>query len=189
MNRAVFLDRDGTINEEMGYINHVKRFRLFEFVPDAIKIFNSLEYKVIVVTNQSGLGRGYFDEQLLDDVHKTLIRTVSENGGVIDRIYYCPHHPTEAIEKYRMDCNCRKPKTGMIDRAREDFNIDIKNSFMIGDRFKDVEFGKKVGLRTIMVLTGYGLGEYTFQKKDWPYLPDHVADNLLEAAKIIKKLV
>lgn len=186
MKKAVFLDRDGTINEEMGYINHASRFRIFDFVPEAIKILNECGFLVFVVTNQSGLARGYFGEDLLQTIHKNLILTVEKKHAKIEKIYFCPHHPKEGIKKYRIDCNCRKPKSGMIEMAKKEYNIDLKNSYTIGDRYQDVQFGKNVGLKTIMVLTGYGLGEYTYQKNNWPEQPDQICNNLLEAAKFIK---
>jgi len=185
MNKAVFLDRDGTINEEMGYINHISRFKIFRFVPKAIRILNESGYKVIVVTNQSGVARGYFDEQLVKEVHKKLLNKVELAGAKIDAIYYCPHHPDEGKPPYRIDCECRKPKTGMIQKAKNAFNLDITRSFMIGDRYKDVEFGHKAGLHTVMVLTGYGKGEYTYQRQQWKKKPDHISKNLLEAANWI----
>lgn len=188
MNKAVFLDRDGTINEEMGYINHASRFNIFKYVPEAIKILNDSDFLVFVVTNQSGLARGYFNEELLDSVHKSLIKQVEKNSAKIERIYYCPHHPQEGIAKYKIDCDCRKPKPGMINRAKTEFNINLDQSYIIGDRYKDIEFGRNLGLSTIMVLTGYGLGEYTYQKNIWPEQPDHVCNNLLDAANIIKSI-
>ena len=186
MNKAVFLDRDGTINEEMGYINHVSRFKIFKFVPEAIKILNNAGYLVIVVTNQSGLARGYFDENLINMLHASLLKKVQKKSAKIDAIYFCPHHPTEGIQKYRINCDCRKPKPGMIKQAQKEFDINLNKSIMIGDRYKDVEFGKQLGLKTIMLLTGYGLGEYTFQRHLWNEQPDLVCNNLLEAAQIIK---
>lgn len=185
-NKAVFLDRDGTINEEMGYINHASRFKIFSFVPEAIKILNQCGYLAIIVTNQSGIARGYFDEELVKSIHGTLEEEISRQSGKINKIYYCPHHPTEGIDGYRKNCNCRKPKPGMIEQAKEEFNINLKASFMIGDRYKDIEFGKNLGLKTIMVLTGYGIGELTYQKETWKDYPDHICNNLLEAVKIIK---
>ncbi len=186
MKKAVFLDRDGTINEEMGYINHAFRFRVFDFVPEAIKILNECGFIVFVVTNQSGLARGYFSEDLLQTIHKNLVLKVEKENAKIEKIYFCPHHPKGKIQKYQTDCNCRKPKPGMIEIAKKEYNIDLKNSYTIGDRYQDVQFGKNVGLKTIMVLTGYGLGEYTYQKNSWPEQPDHICNNLLEAANFIK---
>jgi len=186
MNKAVFLDRDGTINEEMGYINHASRFKIFSFVPEAIHILNECGFKVIIVTNQSGIARGYFSEKLLENIHALLIEKVQKYSAKIDKIYYCPHHPEEGDELYGVDCECRKPKPGMIYRAREEFDIDLERSFMIGDRYKDSIFGKNLNLTTVMVLTGYGLGEYTYQRDTWRVQPDYICDNLLDAANIVK---
>jgi D-glycero-D-manno-heptose 1,7-bisphosphate phosphatase len=188
MNKVAFLDRDGTINEEMGYINHKDRFKVFDFVPEAIRILNERGFKVIVLTNQSGIAKGYFSEELLTEIHEMLQNMLMKNKAKIDKIYYCPHHPTEGKGKYRTECDCRKPKTGMIKMAEKDFRIDKEKSFMVGDRFKDMEFGKKIGLKTIFVLTGYGRGEYTHQRQAWPFLPDIVCNDLLEAAQKIKVL-
>jgi len=184
--KAVFLDRDGTLNEEMGYINHASRFRLYPFVPEALSIFKECGFKLIIVTNQSGIARGYFTEELLKEIHDFMHESLAESSIEVDAVYYCPHHPDADIEMYKKDCGCRKPKPGMIEKAKQEFNIDLSSSFMIGDRWKDVEFGKQLGLKTIMVLTGYGKGEYTYQRNAWPGRPDHICENLLEAANYIK---
>jgi len=186
MNHAVFLDRDGTINEEMGYINHVSRFKIFDFAAQAIKIFNELHYKVIVVTNQAGVAKGYFDEALLKRVHQKLQKEMAAAGAVIDAIYYCPHHPTEGRGKYKKDCPCRKPKTGMLEKAAREWHIDLSRSVMIGDRLKDTLMAHKAGMKAIMVLTGYGKGEYLYQSKEWEDHPEHIAENLLEAAYFLQ---
>jgi D-glycero-D-manno-heptose 1,7-bisphosphate phosphatase len=183
---AIFLDRDGTINEEMGYINHRDRFLLFPFVAESIRIFNNLGLLVIVVTNQSGVARGYFSEELLIQIHEYLHAQLRKNNARIDAIYYCPHHPTEGRGKYKKDCNCRKPKPGMVEAAVRDFNIDPSRSYMIGDRYKDIEFARNLNMKAALVLTGYGRGEYEFQKYTWHYEPDIVGDNLLDVAKQIK---
>ncbi len=187
MQKAIFLDRDGTINEEMGYINHISRFKIFPFTFEAIKLLKECGYKIIVITNQAGLARGYFSEELLRAVHKTLMDEARIAGAEIDKIYYCPHLPGAPVKKYDRDCNCRKPKTGMLEKARDELDIDLSRSLMIGDRYKDMEFGRKMGLKTVMVLSGYGRGEYTHQKEQWTRPPDMVAENLLEAAKKICK--
>ncbi len=185
MKKAVFLDRDGTINEEMGYINHVSRFRLFDFVPQAIKTLNDAGFLVIIVTNQSGVARGYFDEKLVREIHKKLVEDLKKKPARIDGIYYCPHHPQEGRGKYKKDCECRKPKTGMINLAVKDHDIDLSSSFMVGDRYKDIIFAKKAGLQPVFVKTGYGIGEYTYQRREWNEEPLFVAENLLEAAQFI----
>jgi D-glycero-D-manno-heptose 1,7-bisphosphate phosphatase len=188
-NGAVFLDRDGTINEEMGYINHPDRFIVFPFVVESIKIFNQLKLKVIVVTNQSGIARGYFKESLVNELHETLIEKMNAQNAKIEAVYYCPHHPKEGQGKYRQDCDCRKPKTGMVLKAVREYDIDLQKSYMIGDRYKDIVFAKNLDLKSGLVLTGYGRGEYTFDKDKWEYQPDFFGENLLEVARQIKKQV
>ena len=187
-NRAVFLDRDGTINEEMGYINHISRFKIFDFAFEAIRILNTLGFKVIVLTNQSGLARGYFDENLLNKVHKSLIENSRKENAVIDQIYFCPHHKNGNVKKYAVECDCRKPRPGMLLKAKQDFNISLTDSYLIGDRHKDIEFASGNGIKAIMVLTGYGFGEYQHQKSNWSVNPDFICDNILDAAKLIQKI-
>ena len=187
MNKAIFLDRDGTINEEMGYINHLSRFKVFDFVYEAIRILNNEGYKIIVITNQSGLARGYFDKSLLERIHSNLLTDAQKNKARIDKIYYCPHHKNGIIAEYSKECDCRKPKPGLLLKARDEFNIDMSQSYIIGDRYKDMQFGLKNSLKTIMVMTGYGLGEYTYQKNNWSQMPDFICQDLLEAAEIISK--
>jgi D-glycero-D-manno-heptose 1,7-bisphosphate phosphatase len=188
MNKAVFLDRDGTINEEMGYINHISRFKIFNYTFDAIRILNNLGFKIIVITNQSGLARGYFNEDLLIQLHQELLNQAEKNNAKIDAIYFCPHHKDGVIEKYKKDCDCRKPKPGMLIKARQEFNISLKESFMISDRYKDMQFAYNNHVKSIMVMTGYGLGEYTYQSENWSRKPDYICDNLLEAVNIIEKI-
>jgi D-glycero-D-manno-heptose 1,7-bisphosphate phosphatase len=183
---AVFLDRDGTINEEMGYINHPSRFIIFPFVAESIRIFNNLNMHVIVVTNQSGIARGYFSETMLKQIHNRMIAELRSENAIIDAIYYCPHHPTEGGTDYRLDCNCRKPRTGMIDQAVRDFDLDMEGSYMIGDRYKDVVFAHRIKAKSGFVLTGYGRGEFEFQKNTWQYAPDYIGKDLLSVAEQIK---
>ncbi len=181
-NKAIFLDRDGTINEEMGYINHISRFKIFDFIPESIRIFKNLGFKIIIVTNQSGIARGYFSESLLHEIHNKLRKQMENENAPIDDIFFCPHHPTEGNLPYRRECNCRKPKPGMILQAVEKWKLDLSRSFLVGDRYKDVVFAKNLGIGAAMVLTGYGLGEYTDQKEKWTYAPDFVGENLLDVA-------
>jgi D-glycero-D-manno-heptose 1,7-bisphosphate phosphatase len=183
---AVFLDRDGTINEEMGYINHPSRFIIFPYVAESIRFFNELGLKVVVVTNQSGVARGYFSESLVKKLHEELREKMKEEGAIIDAIYYCPHHPQEGQVKYKIDCSCRKPKPGMILKAVKDHEIDLSRSYMVGDRYKDIIFARNLKLKSGFVLTGYGRGEYTFDKGKWEFEPDFIGENLLDIAKQIK---
>lgn len=184
---GVFMDRDGTLNEEVGYINHLKRFRLYLFTVEAIGRLNRCGLKTVVVTNQAGVARGYFKEELILQVHEKLRHDLKTGGAFVDAIYYCPHHPTAGEPPYRQVCECRKPKPGMIFRGARDLDIDLKRSFMIGDRYSDVVLAHNAGVRSIMVLSGYGLGEYEYQRHHWALQPDWIAQDLLEAAEIVLK--
>ncbi|MBZ5515047.1 MAG: HAD family hydrolase [Acidobacteriia bacterium] len=182
---AVFLDRDGTITEEMGYINHLDRLQLYPWAAKAIRKLNLARRPVVVVTNQSGVARGVFTEDLLHQAHRKIARELAERKAKLDAIYYCPHHPEGRVEPYRLKCQCRKPATGMVMDAVKRFGIDLASSFVVGDTYRDMELGFNAGARTILVLTGYGRGEYEHQRHHWPRLPDHVAEDLLEAVEII----
>lgn len=183
--RAVFLDRDGTINEEVGYVNHLDRFYLLPRVGEAIQLLNQHGFKVVVVTNQSGVARGYFPESLIHQVHQKMIDHLKKQGAFLDGIYYCPHHPDVGEPPYRQKCRCRKPETGLIEKAVEDLAIDCRESYVIGDRGADVEFGRRIGSKSILVLTGYGKGEWEYFRDHWKSKPDFVAEDLFEAVQWI----
>jgi len=183
--RAVFIDRDGTMSEEVGYINHSSRFRLFPYTAAAIKHLNKSGWLAIVVTNQAGVARGYFSEDMIDTVHAQMTKDVTANGGRIDAIYYCAHHPSVGEPPYRVACDCRKPLPGLINRAAAEFDVDLKSSWMIGDRYSDVELARNAGVKSMFVLSGYGRGEWEHQRTTWSAQPDLVAENLLEAVQMI----
>src|SRR4030095_13079325 len=132
---AVFIDRDGTISEEVGYVNHPSRFRLFPYTASAIKLLNDQGWLAIVITNQAGVARGYFSESMIATVHDNLVRELRDQDARVDAIYYCVHHPTVGEPPYRVECDCRKPKPGLITRAAEDQDIALEQSWMIGDRY------------------------------------------------------
>jgi len=180
---AVFIDRDGTISEEVGYVNHPSRFRLFPYSSEAIRILNNNDWLAILVTNQAGVARGYFAEEVIVKVHEQLKHELED--ARLDGIYYCAHHPSIGEPPYRFDCDCRKPKPGLIDRAAQEFEIDRGASWMVGDRYGDVELARNAGLRSALVLSGYGLGEWEYQRDSWKHQPDLVCENLLEAVKMI----
>lgn len=186
-NKAVFLDRDGTINEEVGYVNHIERFILLPRVPDAIRLLNQRGIKVIVITNQSGVARGYFPESLIFQVHKKMEELLRQRDAFVDGIYYCPHHPKEGFPPYLRACKCRKPETGLVDEAVKAFDIDCRKSYMIGDRGVDIEFGHKIGAKPILVLTGYGKGEWEYNRYQWKVMPCYVASDLYDAVEWIIK--
>ena len=185
MKPAVFIDRDGTISEEVGYVNHPSRFRLFPYSSEAIRILNNNDWLAIVITNQAGVARGYFSEDVIVSVHEQLKRDLNESSAQLDAIYYCAHHPSVGEPPYRSDCDCRKPKTGLINRAASDFEIDRAASWMVGDRYGDVELARNAGLHSAFVLSGYGRGEWEYQRHSWKHEPDLVCENLLEAVKMI----
>jgi D-glycero-D-manno-heptose 1,7-bisphosphate phosphatase len=182
MHRAVFLDRDGTINEEVGYVNHVSRFRVFPWAARAVRSLNDAGFRVVVFTNQSGIARGHFPESLLAEVHDSMARELAREGARIDGVYYCPHHPEGRLEQFRQTCQCRKPKPGMLLRAARDLDLDLCRSVVIGDKYLDVQTGHAASARGVLVLSGYGRGEYEYERHWWPRPPDHIAENLLDAA-------
>lgn len=185
MRRAVFIDRDGTISEEVGYINHASRFLTFPYAADAIKKLNESGWLAIVVTNQAGVARGYFAEEMIQTVHQRMTEDLARGGAKLDAVYYCAHHPSVGEPPYRLDCDCRKPKPGLITRAAGDFAIDLENSWMVGDRYSDIELARNAGVKSAFVLSGYGRGEWEHQRTNWTEQPDLVAEDLLEAVRLI----
>jgi D-glycero-D-manno-heptose 1,7-bisphosphate phosphatase len=185
INRAIFLDRDGTLNVEDGHITSPSQFRLYGFAAEAVRLINQSGMKTIVLTNQSGVARDYFTEATLVEIHKRMEESLRLQGARIDAIYYCAHHPDYGSPPYRLDCDCRKPKPGMVERAARDFNLDLNRCYAIGDRYRDIEAGHAVGVAGVLVMTGYGREEYETQRRDWPRQPDYVAGNLLDAVTLI----
>ena len=171
---AVFLDRDGTISEEVGYLNHISRFCMFPFAPAAIRKLNELGLLVFVITNQSGIARGYYPESLVHAVHDLMTIQLGDAGAYLDGIYYCPHTSSDA-------CACRKPGPGMLDQASAEHGVDLTRSFVVGDRHSDVELAHRVGARSIMVRTGYGQGEILWHASKWTLKPDFIAADLAAA--------
>jgi D-glycero-D-manno-heptose 1,7-bisphosphate phosphatase len=176
----VFLDRDGTIAEEVGYLNHLSRFVVYPFAPAAIRRLNEAGWAVIVVTNQSGVSRGFFPESLVQETHEKLERELAAAGARVDGIYFCPHIGAD-------DCDCRKPKPGMMERAAREHGLQLEGSWVVGDRYTDIELAHNAGCRSILVLTGYGRGDLEWNRERWPRPPEFVAENLNEAADIILK--
>ncbi|MGB9181738.1 MAG: HAD family hydrolase [Pyrinomonadaceae bacterium] len=183
--RAVFMDRDGTISEEIGYVNHPARSRVFPYSAQAVRLLNEAGWLAVLVTNQAGVARGYFTEDLIGAVHDVLKMELESAGARLDAIYYCAHHPTVGELPYRFDCDCRKPKPGLIRRAAEEFEIDLRQSWMVGDRYSDIELARNAGVRSAFVLSGYGRGEWEYQRESWKHEPDLVAEDLLEAVRKI----
>lgn len=182
---ALFMDRDGTVSEEVGYVNHPSRFRVFPYSAEAIKLLNDNDWLAIVVTNQAGVARGYFAEDVIARVHDQLRHQLESASAKLDAIYYCAHHPSVGEPPYRLDCDCRKPKPGLIDRATKDFEIDLERSWMVGDRYGDIELARNAGLHSAFVLSGYGRGEWEYQRSTWKLEPEVVGETLLDVARIV----
>lgn len=185
MKPAVFLDRDGTVCEEMGYLNDESRMRVFPFSGRAIRRLNEAGYEVIIVTNQGGVARGYFPESFLGKVHRKLRRELARSGARLSGIFYCPHHPAGEVAPYAVQCDCRKPSPGLVKIAARKFGLDLERSFVVGDKIVDVELARRVGARGILVETGYGRGEVRFRRKTWTVQPDYIARDLAGAARWI----
>ncbi len=172
---AIFLDRDGVINKEVNYLSNPDDFEFIEGSIEALKILMDKKYLLIVISNQAGIARGYFIEEDVEKIHGKMINILKENDVILDDIFYCPHHPD-----FTEECECRKPKPGMIFKARDKYNINLKKSFMVGDTLKDIEAGLNAQCSTVLVLTGYGVEE---RNKIGTVQPDFIFKNLLEFAK------
>ena len=182
---AVFIDRDGTINEQMGYVNHISRFVLLPGSAEGIRLLNRHQYLAIIVSNQSGVARGYFPMELIERIHGHMQDLLAKKGANIDGIFFCPHYPRGVVPEYSMECDCRKPRTGLVQKACEEFDIDMKNSYVIGDRFSDIELAERSNLQGIMVKIGYGLGDIEYVLPRKPFKPLHIAQDLLHAVRWI----
>jgi len=172
MRPAVFLDRDGTVNEEVNYLDHAENLRLIEGAGQAIHLLNEAALPAILVTNQSAVGRGYLSKARLNEVHRELARQLAGYDAHLDAIYCCPHLPDQG-------CACRKPQPGLLERATEEHGLDLGRCFLIGDKASDLEAGRRAGCRTVLVLTGYGAEQRAAIEASTP--PDFVARDLLEA--------
>ena len=181
--QAVFLDRDGTIIEEVGYLDRPDRVQFFPFTVDAIRVLNRAGLAVVMVSNQSGIARGFFTEAVLGDIHQKMASMLEAGGARIDAYYYCPHHPDGKVAGLAKVCECRKPARGMVDRAVTEFGIDPTRSFVVGDRWLDVSLARTVGAKGILVRTGYGESEE--RKSPPPVEADAVVDNLIAASSWI----
>ena len=190
MNRAVFLDRDGVITQEPPHYAHeLSQLKLIPKSADAIRLLNENRFVVIVASNQAGIAHGYYREEDAILFHQAMKENLAKEGAYIDAIYYCPHHPEAKIERYRVDCNCRKPKPGMLTRAKRELNIDLKQSFIVGDKLSDIEAGKRAGCKTIMVRTGYGVEELKSNEIDCDYVANDLYDAVQHTLYLSHKLV
>jgi D-glycero-D-manno-heptose 1,7-bisphosphate phosphatase len=177
MYRAIFIDRDGTISEEVGYMYHAGLYKLFPWAAPAIRRINENGMKAVLITNQSGVGRGYFEEKTVGEVHGLLCADLARSNAKLDAIYYCPHSPGDS-------CDCRKPQPGLLIRAKHELNIDLSQSYVIGDKHTDVETAYAVGAKSVLVLTGYGRRQLDEHRND-ELQPTYVAENLMEAVDAI----
>lgn len=179
---AVFLDRDGTINEEVGYLDSLEKLRLIPGAGEAIRRINRSGMKAVIISNQSGVARGYFDEAFVESVHERIRTLLHEHGARIDGFYWCPHHPTEGTGAYRIACDCRKPQAGLLLKAAAELGIDLHRSYMVGDMPTDIEAAHTAGARGILVQTGHGADSRPFAAP-----PDFIARDILAAVAWIMK--
>lgn len=173
---AVFLDRDGVLTVENSYVCSVEELEIFPYARECIQQIHKKGFYAIVITNQSGIARGMFTE---DELHRMNRMLVQETG--VDAVYYCPHHPQGIIEKYKVICDCRKPKPGLLERACKDYQIDLDNSYMVGDRAGDILAGIKMGIKTVLLESGYGL-----ERLEQDVKPDYCLADLRNFVELIK---
>jgi len=179
------VDRDGTLIREVGYLSRVEQIEILPGVPEAIELLRRSGFKVAVVTNQSAVARGFITEGELRKIHRELERQLAGHGAFVDGIYYCPHHPEVGLPEYLLDCDCRKPRTGMIEAATKDLEIDVRGSYVVGDKIIDIELAHKAGASGILVMTGYGREELKSLSSERKVWPDHIADDMYDAVKWI----
>ena len=177
---AVFLDRDGTVAEDVGYLNHLSRFHLYPYSAAAIGRLNAANVPVVIVTNQAGVARCYFPEALVQHVNERMIAELAAQGARVNAVYYCPHSSEDG-------CACRKPLPGMLERAAREHQLEVRGSWVVGDRCGDMELAFAAGCRSILVLSGYGRGEYEWHHASWGRQPEFIVENLQDAVEIILK--
>ena len=181
---GIFFDRDGTLNTEVDFLSRPEELQLIPHAAQAIREANEFGVRVFIITNQSGVARGLLTEADLAAVHKRLLTLLAREGARVDAVYYCPHHPDYGTPRYRKDCSCRKPKTGMLRRGAKEFGVRLRDSFVIGDRSIDMQAGRAAGCGTALVLTGYGSVERDECLQNGNV--DHVADHVYHAWRQIR---
>lgn len=177
MRPAVFLDRDGTLIEEVGYLDRLDRLQLFPYSIDAVRLLNRAGFAVVVVTNQAGIARGIVRESFVHEAHRAITDRLAAGGARIDAFYYCPHHPDGTVPELRKACDCRKPGPGLLRRAASELDLDLSRSFAVGDRVHDAQAALAVGARGVLVRTGHGASDATSEHT--------VTDNLIAAVSWI----
>lgn len=183
MRPAVFLDRDGTLNEDVGYVDRLERLRLFPWSLDAVRLLRRAGYAVVVVTNQGGVARGFLSEAFVDEVRRVIERRLDAIGERLDGHYHCPHEPHAPVAAYRRQCDCRKPLPGLVHRAARDLDLDPERSVVVGDKWSDVGLARAAGARGVLVRTGYGRSQE--QAPPAGVRADAVVDTLMDAASWI----
>ncbi len=178
-NKAVFLDRDGVINEDKGYVHRIEDFKIYPEVFPALKKLQEAGYKLLIVTNQSGIALDYYTEEDFLKLTDYMLKVFEKEGIHIDKVYYCPHHENGTNPKYTVKCACRKPESGMIKQGIEEFNIDPSQSYLIGDKENDIKAAHKEGVKAILVKTGQGM-KYAENTE-----ADYIAENILDAVENI----
>lgn len=188
MNKVVFLDRDGTLNEEVNYLHRTEDLRILPGVAEAVCALRNAGFNIVVVTNQAGVGRGYYTEQDVEHLHAFMNEQLAAQGAQVDHFFYCPHHPVHGIGAYKQVCHCRKPETGMFEMAQKYYEIDKEHSWMIGDKLIDVQAGRNFGVHTALVGTGYGKKERE-QAQETGAVPYEIyGASLLDAVQDILKI-
>jgi D-glycero-D-manno-heptose 1,7-bisphosphate phosphatase len=183
LKRAIFLDRDGTINVDVGYLHRLEDLELFPWTTDALRLLKEAGYTLVVVTNQSGIAHGLIDQSFVQICHDEMRRRLQRGGADLDALYYCAHHPRGSVPGLSIDCRCRKPSPGMVEDAARDLGIDPKQSWVIGDKWLDVQLGQAVGARSILVRTGWGSEQE--RKRPAGQQVDAICDNLIHAVSVI----
>jgi D-glycero-D-manno-heptose 1,7-bisphosphate phosphatase len=184
---AVFIDRDGTMLDELGYVTPTSEIRIYPFTAEAITHLSRAGFPVVVITNQGGIALGMYDHAFVDATHAHLAATLGNAGAAVTGWYYCPHHPEGKVPEFTRVCECRKPATGMLESAARDLDVNLAESWVVGDQWRDIELAHRVGARSILVRTGYGSG----LEADWPAgiaRPTIVCDDLLAAANHIAEV-
>lgn len=181
---AAFLDRDGTLNVDVGYPDSLEKIALIPGAVEAVRLLNRAGYRVVVVSNQSGVARGYFNEARVEEINRGVAEMFAREGARIDGFYYCPHLPEAEVARYRRECDCRKPAPGMLRQAAREMPLDLSRSLIIGDKYSDIAAGKALGLRAILVRTGEGARQHArYGADDAVPQPDYVAGDVLDAVR------
>lgn len=183
MKPAVFLDRDGTLNVDVGYMHRMDQLELFPWTGDALRLLKRAGYLLVVVTNQSGIARGMIEYPFIQRAHDEMRQRLQGAGADLDALYFCPHHPAGSVAEFSIDCRCRKPFTGMVDAAVRDLGIDLSRSWVVGDKWLDVQMGHAAGMKSILVRTGWGVQQEAARPDGQPV--EAVCDNLMHAVSVI----